>query len=157
MTMSGMETRKRFPLRALPAGINLRDFYWKPTPDEKAVDSKFLERQRRNRLAKLQRLEKAWLAEDVERLKRRAAELELVAVQDRIYVARVTAIEQEQKRVTDYWLHEQEKQAAAERKALLERLERATKAINADTVQAERKVLAARGVLRGRRKWYSAE
>src|SRR5882724_1991030 len=114
----------------LPDGVNLRDFSFEPDDEEKA--SEFEKRRRQNRLAKLQRLEVLWAAQDAERLRRRAAELEIIVAADRLYVERATAVEQEEARVTNYWLEERKKTADAEMKSLLARLERATDSINKD-------------------------
>jgi hypothetical protein len=86
----------------------------------------------------------------LETLKRRAAELAAVVEQDRAFVAREEAFEREMKRRQAIIIQLHEQDAADERKRLLARLEKATKEINADAARRERKVLAARGVLRGR-------
>jgi hypothetical protein len=141
-------TRNKRPLRALPMGLSMSDFFWEATPEETLIE--FEKKRRQSRLAKLHRLELIWAVQDTERLRRRAAELAAIVAQDRIYVARVNAIEQEQKRVTDYWLDEQKKTAEVEWKALLAKAEKLGKEIRKSDVRAEREVLARRGVLRGR-------
>ena len=102
-------------------------------------------------MQKLHRLERLWAEQDLARMRRRVAELESVVKQDRSFVAREEAFEKEIQRRKDIILQLHDKEAADERKRLLAKLDAATKAINKDVVQAERKVLAARGVLRGRR------
>lgn len=144
--------KRRYPVRALPLGIRLSDFYWQPTQEEKAVDSKFLERQRRNRLDKLRRLERLWAEQDLARMRRRVAELESVVKQDRAFVAREEAFEKEIQRRKAIILKLHDEEAEAERKRLLTKLAKVTAEMNAATVRSERALLARRGVVRGARK-----
>ena len=91
-----------------------------------------------------------WVAEDLARLRRYVAELAVVIEKDVDWLDRVNAIQQEQKRVTDYWLAEQKKTADAIHKAHLKRLEQITEDIRKDAARAERRELLKRGVVRGR-------
>src|SRR5260370_30222694 len=83
--------RQRHPLRALPLGISLSDFFWEPTRGEIEADQRRANRLRR--LEYLAKLKESWEREDCERLRRRAAELAVVVENDRAYIERVNAIE----------------------------------------------------------------
>jgi hypothetical protein len=131
----------------LPSGVSLGDVLWEPAPDE--IELQVNERRRRNRLAKLHKLEIQWAREDTERLRRRAAELEVVVKQDRAWLEREEAWEKEIQRRKDIISQLHAKEAAEERKRLLAKLARVTEEMNRSTVRAEREVLARRGVLRG--------
>ena len=128
--------------------MSLGDVLWEPAPDE--IELQVNERRRRNRLAELHKLEVQWAREDTERLRRRAAELEVVVKQDRAWLEREEAWEKEIQRRKDIISQLHEKEAAEERKRLLAKLAKVTEQMNRSTVRAEREVLARRGVLRGR-------
>lgn len=137
--------KRRIPLTALPAGIRPSDFFWGPTYEE-------------HQLSLLRKLKAKWAREDaaierkhLERMRKRAAELEQSVAKDREWLARLAERQEEQKRVTDYWLAEQKKQADAEHKALVARLAKATKEIQKSDARSEREELLRRGVVRGRR------
>jgi hypothetical protein len=128
----------------------MADFLFEPDEDERRVE---FEKQRvQSRLAKLHRLSKQWERADEERLRRRVAELSVIVGHDKEWLAREEAWEKEIQRRKDIILKLHDEDAKLERKLLLARLDKATKTMNADIVKAERTTLAARGVIRGRRK-----
>lgn len=121
------------------------DILWGPTYEE-------------HQLSLLRKLKAKWAREDaaierkhLERLRKRATELEQSIAKDREWLARLAERQEEQKRVTDYWVEEQRKQAEADHKALLARLAKATKEIQRSDARSEREELLRRGVVRGQR------
>jgi superfamily I DNA and/or RNA helicase len=91
-------------------------------------------------LANLQNL---WEREEAAYLKRmdnlrqkHIAVILVVAEQDRAWLERVNAIQEEQRKVTDYWLAEQKKTADAIHAAQLKRLEQITDDIRKDAARA---------------------
>jgi hypothetical protein len=141
---------RRKPIRALPFGINLSDYYFHPTREEKLLD--WLHEQKR-----------IWDAEDDVRRRRRAAQIEA-----EVNAAKeVQAREDRLVRDTNWWLQQREVdrplmekltadlQDALEgnwHKKVLAKLAALEKEIRLDAVRAERKTLLRRGVVRGRRK-----
>ena len=155
-----MNRRKRFPVRSLPYGINLADFDFVPTPEEKLWD-------------RLQKLKKVWDKEDDRRRKRRAREIELEIFAAREKQAaedaaaeRAAAANAEIEKRRSYFLKANEAESAVtekllesyddqldggKRKKLLAALERITKETKRDDARLERDELLRRGVVRGRR------
>ena len=133
--------RRENPTRAvmaLPVDVaNLDGISWTPTREEILLE-------------RLRLMQAQWVAEDLARLRRYAAELAVVVEKDKILLERVNEIQQEQKRVTGNWLAEQKKTADAIHKAQLKRLEQITEDIRKDAACAERRELLRRGVYRGR-------
>jgi hypothetical protein len=134
--------RRENPIRylvSLPVDVSdLDGISWKPTREEILLE-------------RLRIMQAQWVAEDLARLRRYVAELAVVVEKDVDWLDRVNAIQQEQKRVTDYWLAEQKKTADAIHKAHLKRLEQITEDIRKDAARAERRELLKRGVVRDRK------
>ena len=140
--------RKR-PIHALPYGINLSDYLF--APDAEEIQVVVNERRRQDRLAKLHKLEKMWERQDLERLRRRAAELESVIAADKEWLEKQNAWDAEIERRKAIILKLHDEDAKLERERLLARLEKATKTMNAEIVRSERAELSRRGVVRGRK------
>jgi hypothetical protein len=145
------------PIFVLPAGVNLSDFDFAPTAEEKALEKK-LRLQAKRRLVNLSNLQKLWQREEDAYLKRMdALRQKHVAVifaqveQDRIWLEKVNAIQEEQKRVTDYWLAEHEKESKAIHAAHLKKLAAIQEDIRKDNARAERQELDRKGLVRGKR------
>ena len=111
---------------------------WKPTREEILLE-------------RLRAMQAQWVAEDLARLRRYAAELAAVVEKDKIWLERVNERQKEQERVTNWWLGEQKKTADAIHEAQLARLEEITEDIRKSDARAERRELLRRGVYRGRR------
>jgi hypothetical protein len=151
--------RNRKPIRALPLGINMKDFLWEPDEAERFVD-------------RVRQLQKVWHREDLERLRRRekliALEIEDAKRKQAIEDARAEEArerEAEIERRKTYWVREREAGAAAMEKLIasyeaelnvehgkrLKKLAQIEKDIARDKLKIERQALAQRGVLRGRK------
>jgi hypothetical protein len=125
------------------------DYFFEPTKGEREAEQRY--KNRLYRLEYLAGLKAKWETEDIARLKRRAAELESVVAKDRAYVERVNQIQQENDRVTNWWLAEQKKTADAIHAAQLKKLELILEDIQKDNARAERAELLRRNVVGGRR------
>jgi hypothetical protein len=143
--------RKR-PIHALPAGINLADFEWYPAKPKRPLETQaqFLERKRRNKISKLESLQKGWEREELEFLRRKCEALAAVVEADRAWIQRQNELEAELKCVQEYYAQEHAKEEAAADKVRRERYVRLGKEIYRDAARAERRLLLARGVYRGR-------
>jgi hypothetical protein len=96
-------------------------------------------------------MQATWEREDIERHRRRAAEIAADVSQDLDWLERVNAIQREQQRMENYWLEERKKTADAIHKAQLKRSAQINEDIRKSAVRAERQELLKRGVVRGRR------
>jgi hypothetical protein len=134
--------KRRFPKLVLPANLRLDEILFAPDAEERQYTH--LEKQRQQRLARMERLAKRWEREDQARLEKRVRDLEAIVGADREFVEACNAREAEIQRVRAYYETEQ-------RKELLARLARATKDISKDVCRAEREKLMRRGIVRGRR------
>ena len=129
------------PIFVLPAGESLSNYDFVPSREEIAA-AKQLAKNRRHAmrvLVNLGHLLTLWTKEDEELDRRREERRQkhinailAVAEQDRQWVERVNAIQEEQRKVTDYWLAEQKKTADAIHAAQLKRLEQITEDIRKD-------------------------
>jgi hypothetical protein len=142
------------PIFALPPGVNLSDMDFVPSKEEREAGR--VRKQAARRLKNLANLMKLWQRQDDEYEQRRDAirqkhinTILALAEQDRAWLERVNEIQQEQKRVTDYWLAEQKKTADAIHKAQLKRLAQINEDIKKSAARAERQELLRRGVVRG--------
>jgi len=134
--------RRENPIRylvSLPVDVSdLDGISWKPTREEILLE-------------RLRAMQATWEREDIERHRRRAAEIAADVSRDIDWLERVNAIQKEQQRVENYWLEERKKTADAIHAAQLKRLEQITEDIRKDAARAERRELLRRGVYRGRR------
>jgi hypothetical protein len=142
---------RRRPITVLPFGINLRDYYFYPTREEKLLD--WLREQKR-----------IWDAEDDLRRRRRAKQIAAEIETEREKQAREDRLNRDR----DYWLRQREADRPVMaklteryqeivdlspfRQRLLKVVAKLEKEIRRDAAKAEREVLAARGLIRGRRK-----
>ena len=127
--------RHQKPLYALPPDVNLSDFDFEPT---------WQEREWERYLRAKQEYEREWLMASIQRLA--AVALEIDAEK------RHAELVAEQDRVDAWWAGEREKELVAWRQRELAKLEKIGKEIQRDAVRLERKVLEERGVVRGRRR-----
>jgi hypothetical protein len=127
------------PLVSLPVDVSdLDGISWKPTREEILLE-------------RLRAMQATWEREDIERHRRRAAEIAAVVSRDIAWLERVNAIQKEQQRVENYWLEERKKTADAIHKAQLKRLAQINEDIRKSDARLERRELLRRGVYRGRR------
>jgi hypothetical protein len=134
--------RRENPIRylvSLPVDVSdLDGISWKPTREEILLE-------------RLRSMRATWELEDIERHRRRAAEIAADVSRDIDWLERVNAIQREQQRVENYWLAEQKKTADAIHKAQLKRLAQINEDIRKSDARIERQELLRRGVYRGRR------
>jgi hypothetical protein len=124
------------------------DYLFAPTRDEIKI-----EQRNRKRLAELKRLDelqRKWDQEELAYMRRKIEALTQVAEADRAWIARQNQLEAELKKVRDYYAQEHAKEDAAADKARREKCLRLGKEIFRDSARAERRLLLARGVYRGR-------
>jgi hypothetical protein len=143
--------KRHRPITVLPFGINLRDYYFYPTREEKLFD--WLREQKR-----------IWDAEDEARLRRRFAQITIEIEAEKEKQAREDWLNRDR----DYWLRQREADRpvmeklteqyqeivdlSSFRQKLLKVVAKLEKEIRRDAAKAEREALAARGLIRGRRK-----
>jgi hypothetical protein len=151
--------RKR-PRMALPMGVNLRDYAFEPTRDEKLWD-------------RLRQIEREWIKEDDQRRRERAnqiaAEVEQARIQQQqddevaVLQAEIDAVIDKRRAyylerrkaegpVTEKLIAKYESELNIWQKKAQAKLDQLTKDIQRDKIKAERETLAARGVIRGRRR-----
>ncbi len=135
---------------ALPPDVDLNFIDWQPTVGEKEATRR--ERTRKVKLEWLADQDAKFDAAELEHLRKKCAALQQVVDADRAWLERQKELEGDHAKVKAYYEQEADKEAQAERAALLKRLEKATKKINADNARTERAELLRRGVVRGRRK-----
>jgi hypothetical protein len=126
------------PKLALPYGINLSQFYWYPTREERI-------------LTRLKEMKADWDAQELAYYRRKARELGADVARDREWLERRNALEAELTAIQAYYRTEREKELAAEDKARREKAMQLLKEINTDIAKFERAELMRRGVVRGRR------
>lgn len=139
---------KRIRVLPLLASVSYADFYWEPTHDEVKIERRG--KQRLNDLTRLVMMKAKWEREDLDRVKRRLAEIGREVERDKVWLQQQEEWEREIERRRNYWLSEQAKEAERERNKLLARLEKANKEIVKSNALAERQELIRRGVYRGR-------
>jgi hypothetical protein len=123
----------------LPVDVSdLNGISWKPTREEILLE-------------RLRAMQATWEREDIERRRRRAAEIAADVSRDIDWLERVNAIQREQQRVENYWLEERKKTADAIHKAQLKRLAQINEDIRKSDARIERQELLKRGVVRGRK------
>ena len=124
------------------------DYLFAPTRDEIKI-----ERRNRKRLTELKRLDelkRKWDQEELAYMRRKVEAIVAVVEADRAWISRQNQLEAELKKIRDYYAQEHAREDAAADKARLERCVRLGKEIYRDAAKAERRLLLARGVYRGR-------
>jgi hypothetical protein len=124
------------------------DYLFAPTRDEIKI-----ERRNRKRLAELKQLDelkRKWGQEELAYMRRKIEALAQVVEADRAWIARQNQLEAELKNVQDYYAQEHAKEEAAADKTRRERCLRLGNEIYRDAAKAERRLLLAHGVYRGR-------
>ena len=151
--MKSTRTSQRNQVRgrlALPPDVDLNYIDWKPTVGEKQAIQR--ERTRKAKLEWLAAIQAKADSDELAFLRRKVAAQAQVIAADREWLDRQKELEEERAKVKAYYEQEHAKEEKAADKARLERLKKATDAINKDNARAERAELLRRGVVRGRRK-----
>jgi hypothetical protein len=155
------------PIFVLPAGENLSDFDFVPSPEEKAATKEVAKRKKHAKrcLVNLANLQKLWEREEAAYLKhmdalrqKHIAAILVQAERDRIWLAQMNAWEQETNaweqeidRRRNFYLSEHDKEAKAIHAARLKKLATILDDIRKTDCRLERKELTKRGVVRGRK------